>query len=349
MIKKVGILNVQGLPAMHGAYEQTTAMFVEYVKKSNPEIQFFVSTRLDLKKEHYFSENVTRIFVRRFNKLGVLLYGLIAFLKMYFLGCRVFYVFGLSITHFFPLMRLMGCKIICNTDGFEWRREKWGRIARIHWRICEFLVVRFANILVFDSKVILRYYRLFHNVSGPVILYGSEKFNLKKEENTENLKSNYFVVVMRMEPENNILSIVEGFTKSNSNKDLRLIGPSTKFFEDKVIPIIDADKRITWMGPIYNRKELYLLRSKAFAYIHGHSVGGTNPTLVEACVIGKPLIVFDTSFSRLVVRENAVFFKDSESLSKIMNDLNYSYPVDPPILGSEYDWEVISKQYLDLL
>lgn len=347
-MKKIGILNVQGLPAMHGAYEQTTSMFVKYVAKTNPDIHFFVSTKKDLEKYPYDECNVTRVFVNRSNNLGVLYYGLLSFLKMYKQGCRKFYVFGLSITYFFPLMRLLGCKVICNTDGFEWKREKWGRIARIHWRICEFLVVRFASTLVFDSEVILRYYRLYHKVSGPVILYGSEEYNQNKISK-QIYKTDYYVVVMRMEPENNILQIVEAFEKSNSSKKLKLIGPSTKYFEKNVLPIIDDDSRIDWLGPIYDRERLYEIRSSAFAYIHGHSVGGTNPTLVESCKIGKPLIVFDTSFSRLVVKNNAIYFKDIKSLTNVLNNLEKHPPINPPKLDLKYDWEFISRQYLDLL
>lgn len=344
MIKKIGILNVQGLPAMHGAYEQTTAMFVDYASKLRPDVKFYVSTKSELKKISYSSKNVERVFVNRSPALGILLYGLVAFLKMYLKGCREFYVFGLSITHFFPLMRLMGCKIVCNTDGFEWRREKWGKIARIHWRICEFLVVRFATTLVFDSEVILRYYRLYHKVSGPVILYGSEDFT-PYENNTDD----YYVVVMRMEPENNILSIVQGFINSKSSKELKLIGPSTKYFEKHVLPLINSDHRVNWLGPIYNRRELYNLRSNAFAYIHGHSVGGTNPTLVEACKIGKPLIVFKTSFSKLVVGNHATYFSDTKNLTDVIDSLEYTQPIQPPVLGEAYNWKFISKQYLDLL
>jgi glycosyltransferase involved in cell wall biosynthesis len=346
--KKIGILCIQGLPARYGAFEQTVSQLVEYSAKFYPDIRFYVGCSKASEQLEFDKKNVIRVFSLRTKGLGIIKYGILSFLKMYLRGVRVYFSFGYGIAPFFPVMRLLGCHLVCNVDGFEWRRQKWGTIHKIYFKICESMAAKFASVLIFDSECIRRYYRLNHKVSGALAFYGSETYCSKI--NSDQLpaalrEKTYFVVVMRLEPENNIKKIVDAFIASNSTHSLVIVGPETSYFNLNVLPIVSGCDRIVWLGPIYNRELLWSIRANAVGYIHGHSVGGTNPTLVEACKIGRPIIAFQTTFNREVLGGQARYFISSSDLTNVINHFDYEW-IAAPVLSSDYEWSEICEKYI---
>jgi len=340
----VALLCTRGLPASYGAFEQTVEKIVEYSKSSNPEICFLVATDKSLQMKEIEHTNVKRLFLKRSNGIGVIIYGLKSIILAYLMGVRTMVFFGYALAPIFPLLKMIGTNVICNTDGFEWRRAKWGRVARFYFKCCEFICGRSNIQLVSDARTIQRYYSIKYRAKSTLIRYGADTY-LRETSDTER----YFVVVMRMEPENNILTIVKAFSASNQTAKLYLIGPSTKYFEDEILEIIKGDPRIHFLGPIYDRQRLFQIRSKAMAYIHGHSVGGTNPTLVEACFIGKPVISYFSSFNNEVLKGECRYFSDLDTLKSIFDEgIDLKLPT-PPRLGEEYEWRKIVDNYVGLL
>lgn len=333
---------MQGLPARYGAFEQTVENLVSYAEKKGIDCHFFVGCSQELIKYDYQRSKVSRIFSKRSSGIGVIRYGLISFLKMYYRGVRDFFVFGYALSPFFFLFKILGCKIICNVDGIEWRRAKWGKIAKAYFKFCEYMAAKSDAKLIFDAIGIERYFNINHNRKGILAFYGSEYLNLSQIITPA---SDYFVVVMRLEPENHIKEIVQGFLLCPFNKKLIIVGPSTKFFKNEVLPLIIETDRINWIGPIYDRKKLFEIRVNAKAYIHGHSVGGTNPTLVEACHIGRPIIAFNSIFNREILNKNALFFTDAKSLANCLTE----ELIPPPKLDSRYTWEYVCEKYFAAL
>ncbi len=349
--KKIGILCIQGLPARYGAFEQTVSQLVEYSEKSYPNIIFYVGSSRALIDTEFNKRNVIRVFSSRTKGFGIIKYGILSFLKIYFRGVREYFLFGYGLSPFFPIMRLMGCRIVCNVDGFEWRRQKWGSLHKLYFKICESMAAKFANVLIFDSECIQRYYRLNHKVSGVLAFYGAETFscNINSDILPPTLSDKtYFVVVMRLEPENNIKKIVDGFMASKSPHLLVIVGPETDYFNLNVLPIVNASDRIIWLGPIYNREFLWLIRMNAVGYIHGHSVGGTNPTLVEACKIGRPIIAYRTSFNREVLGDCARYFNSSTDLTNVLESFDCE-SIEPPILSADYEWSDVCEKYMKII
>lgn len=352
MKNHVGVLSIQGLPPRHGAFEQTVDQIVKHAASIAPDLIFFVCSSTKISDEPYDLSNVKRIFFRRKEGFGVITYGLKAFFFMYLRGVRTFLVMGYGLAIFFWLFNLLGCKLVCNVDGFEWRRAKWGKWARRYFKLCESASVVSNAELIFDSEVIARYYKINHRRSGHTIFYGAEPLSGVKISKDQLFVggSEYFIVVMRMEPENHILEIVKAYLASNSRRRLILVGPSTPFFEKAVKPLINSDltAKVIWLGPIYDRSKLQVLRKNAYAYIHGHSVGGTNPTLVEACLLGKPIIAYRSTFNREVLGVNALYFWDESSLISIFRDDN-PFINTPPNLDKRYTWDYICNEYIKLL
>jgi glycosyltransferase involved in cell wall biosynthesis len=351
-MKKIGILSVQGLPARYGAFEQTVDQIVRYAARDRPDLHFIVGSNKESASEPYDMENVTRLFFKRGAGIGVINYGLKAFVSMYLRGVRTFLIMGYGLAPFFWLFELLGCQLVCNVDGFEWRRAKWGRWARKYFKLCETFSVGSRAKLIYDSIGVARYYSIKHSRTGHTLFYGTEPLPTESLPELETMVGStaYYVVVMRMEPENHILEIVRAFQLSKTHRRLILIGPSTPFFVRDVKPLIDGDTtgRIVWLGAIYDRPKLQALRAGAYAYIHGHSVGGTNPTLVEACWLGRPVIAYASIFNREVLGAAGTYFPDERGLTVILNDDSRVLPL-PPRLDARYTWENVCHGYIQLV
>lgn len=353
-LKKVAIISIRGLPARYGAFEQTASQIIEYSKKENKEIIFYVGCENSVFEEPY-DESIIRKGFKRSSGIGVIIYGLKTAIWSYLNGCRTFLIFGYALSPFFWIFSLFKIKIICNVDGIEWRRDKWSKIAKIFFKLCEKLAVKSSATLIYDSYSIKRYFNIIHKRKGCLIFYGSEEFDqatlsqIYSNEIADNLslpENSYFVCVMRMEPENNIKLIVESYIETKTSKKLVLIGPSTNYFEKNILPLIKNKKNIKYLGPIYDRKVLSAIRANASCYIHGHKVGGTNPTLVEAIYLNRPIIAFRSIFNCEIVPKVYTFNSIDEMKNLLENDLFWN-----PSLFSlkNYSWKNICEKYINLM
>tara|TARA_B100000780_G_scaffold277124_1_gene247131 strand:+ start:978 stop:2033 length:1056 start_codon:yes stop_codon:yes gene_type:complete len=345
--KKIALLCIRGLPAQYGAYDQTSHELV--INEQCIDYEFIVPCDRSMINTKYDKQNVKRIFLnKRDGGLGTIIYGVKGTILSIFYGARTLVFFGYGLAPIFPFLRLLGLKVICNVDGIEWKRAKWGMAAKTYFKLCEFISAYSPILRVYDASAIKDYYLKKYNSKGKLIFYGSDTDELNiKDTNVNKNIDEYAVVVMRMEPENNILHIVKGFADEKVKMKLKIIGPTTTFFNEQCLPIISNSDNIDYLGPIYDRKALIIQRSNAALYIHGHSVGGTNPTLVEACHIGKPIVAHDNQFNREVLKDSGLFFSDAVTLADIVNNREW-LNISPPLLSSDYDWCTISRKYITL-
>lgn len=340
---KIALLGTHGLPARHGAFEQTIHKLCEYAEEKQLDVYLLVGCSAESMALPYNSPVAHRIFARRGKGIGIILYDLVSSVKAYFLGARTFVYFGYEFAPFFLFFRLLGVKIICNVDGIEWRRAKWGRAPRYYFRLCEWICARTASNLIFDAHGIARYFGINLRAAGDLVFYGSDPLPQRDKE-PEFPPGTYYSLVMRMEPENNIKVIIEGFMKASVDRPLLLIGPSTGFFEKECKHMIDG-KNVRYLGPIYDRERLINIRKHCYAYVHGHSVGGTNPTLIEAIGLNNRIIAFNSIFNREVCENNARYFSNAQDLAEILktNDLQ-----KPPTLDERYGWNYVAQKYFEI-
>lgn len=350
MEKKIGIIGIQGLPASYGAFEQTVDQLTLYASTLGLNLQFFVGCAATAKNVNFSRKNVTRIFTKRKNGALVLVYLLITFLKLYIRGVRTYVFFGYSLSPLFWLFILLGCKVTCNVDGFEWRRAKWGGFAKKYFKFCEYCAAKSGATLIYDSRGVERYYEIHYKRQGVLAFYGGVDLeNNIGEFSIANLpvKKTYALCIMRLEPENNIATIIKAFA---STPDVRIviIGPSTSFYANQLSHIVESSPNINYIGPIYDRNKLAFIRDNASFYVHGHSVGGTNPTLLEAVASGNPIVAYRSIFNKEVLKDSSLYFYDVSSLVEcIKNAMNFK--IAPPKLGECYSWDYVSKQYLDII
>ena len=274
----------------------------------------------------------------------ILLNYLISILVMYLKGVKTFIFFGYGASIFFPFLNLLNCKIICNPDGIEWRRPE-SKIKKIFFKICE-KFFSFSNILrVFDSKVIEKYYNIKHEAKGVVIYYPSQ-FEKMKQTYINKKKKIRFYILGRLLEENNTKMIVEAF--QNRNEKLYIIGKSNNYFNKEILPLVKKNKNIIFLGPIYNKEKLFKLCSLCNYYVHGHSVGGTNPTLIEALSLELPVIAFKTYFNKEILGKQNLYFKNKYDLSSILAQKKYTNILKCRF-KNEFTAEHINSKYLKLI
>ncbi|MDA9816925.1 DUF1972 domain-containing protein, partial [Alphaproteobacteria bacterium] len=267
-------------------------------------------------------------------------------------------VLGISGCVFIPFLKFFGTsRYIVNIDGIEWRREKWGYFAKQFLKLSEMFAVKFADCIVCDNKGISDYVFKTYKKETLCIPYGGDHTKEKKLnrqfQKDYSLPKKYAFKVARIEPENNIEMILESFKKTNFS--LVIVGNWKKSsFGRKLWNSYVDVKNIFLLDAIYDQERLDYIRSNSIIYIHGHSAGGTNPSLVEAMNLGLPIIAFDVVFNRYTTANQAFFFKNSTELEKLINGYEpKSYIRNGQKMKSvakkNYKWEIIAKHYLNLL
>jgi glycosyltransferase involved in cell wall biosynthesis len=258
--------------------------------------------------------------------------------------------------------RLFGTEVWINTDGIEWKRSKWSFAQRCYLALAEALSVLFASRIVADAEAIASYlrrrYRGLRRMS--LVAYGAEppaetppraaigEWGLQPDE--------YYLVVCRLEPENHVLEVIEGFIQSHSSLPIVVLGNITtpNNYVRKLLTY--RSDQVRFLGTVYEQEKLEALRVHARSYIHGHSVGGTNPSLLEAMACSNLVIAHDNPFNREVLAEAGLYFSTSDQLASVVNLVD-EHRVDVEILrrrtreiiSSRYRWDQIADAYFALL
>jgi rhamnosyltransferase len=239
---------------------------------------------------------------------------------VYILACRI----GPFAAHFKRKIHALGGKVYVNPDGHEWMRAKWPFPVRKYWKISEWMMVKHADLLVCDSKNIEKYiqteYRKYHP-NTTFIAYGADMSRSVLADDDEKLRhwyrekelkeNEYYLVVGRFVPENNYETMIREFIKSDTKKDFAIITnvEKNKFYEKlRKTTGFDKDGRIKFVGTVYDQELLKKIRENAFAYFHGHEVGGTNPSLIEALSSTNLNLLLDVGFNREVGEDGALYF-----------------------------------------
>lgn len=364
----------------YGGYETFVDKLTEY-HKENKEIKYHVA----IKDKEYgeFEKNNARCFKIKVPDIGsaqAIYYDVKAlsecckYIKknnvdspiVYILACRI----GPFAKHFRKKIHKLGGKLYINPDGHEWMRAKWSAPVRKYWKISEKMMVKQADLLICDSKNIEKYIKETYAQYSPnttFIAYGADirKSTLADDDkkvvdwfNEKDVKpKEYYLVVGRFVPENNYETMIREFMKSGTTKDFVIITnvEHNKFYEElKVSTGFEQDKRIKFVGTVYDQELLKKIREQAYAYFHGHEVGGTNPSLLEALASTDLNLLLDVGFNREVAEDGALYWnKDNGNLARLIekadsltDELIDKYAIKAKSrIEDFYSWEFISEKY----
>ncbi|CAM3119079.1 MULTISPECIES: DUF1972 domain-containing protein [Pseudomonas] len=355
MSVKLAVIGTVGLPAQYGGWETLSEQLITYLDQVYDISVYCSSTSYASRPAKYRNANLVYVPLKA-NGVQSIPYDIISMLHAYRKN-DVLVILGVSGCIALPFLKMLTKKrIVVNIDGYEWKRAKWSFLAKKFLKFSEAVAVKYSDAIVTDNKVLQDYVRNEYGRESTLIAYGGDqaKTSVLAESDLQRypfLCKPYAFSVCRIEPENNIHIIIEAF--STSGLPLVIVGnwkhsEYGKALQDKY----SGMAHLHLLDPIYNGDELSPLRSNATVYIHGHSAGGTNPSLVEAMWLSLPVIAFDVSFNRASTEDCAKFFSSSQALiesaaSLFANEAERAQLSEKmhEIATRRYRWEGVSSQY----
>jgi rhamnosyltransferase len=366
---RVGIVGSRGIPAKYGGFETVVESIAPRLVEMGWKV--FVSCESERgqnKPATYKGVNLFYFPLRPFFRpIYEVLYDIYSLVKSS-LSCDCIYMLGYLAAFLFFIPKVFGKKLAVNVDGLEWTRDKFNGLEKCIVRISEKAAVTFAYAIISDSNKIKEYIEAKYRKKAIYITNGVgipaiEKWNEQRfsgqglpKHSSELAAGNYWLVVARLEPENNIHVIIQSFLRSNSVKKLVIIGNfSSKKYQKHVMRILEeniAGGRVILLGAIYDVSLLNMLRQNCFAYIHGHSVGGTNPALLEAMSMKSLIIGHDNEFNREVGGTTILYFKDTNYLATKIAEVEANTDAFAHLkeaahsrVVSNYSWQDIVEEY----
>ena len=378
-MRHIYIIGSKGIPANYGGFET----FVEQLTagRQSEEIVYHVAC-MDEKAEvvRYNGAECFHLAVPSVGPAKAVYYDLKAIAwclhdirknnikdaVVYVLACRI----GPFIGTWKKRLAACGAKLYVNPDGHEWKRAKWNYLIRKYWKFSEKLMVKHADLLICDSKNIESYIRRSYAKYHPAttyIAYGAAEAKKETAETAAKLDAwyqehgvksgGYYLVVGRFVPENNYETMLREFMESRTDKDFVLITnvEHNKFYEKLQAETgFDKDARIKFVGTVYDAALLALIRKNAYGYLHGHEVGGTNPSLLEALGSTDLNLLLDVGFNSEVARDGALYWsKEPGKLGRLLKRADEMKEAERKELGErakerirkDYSWPYIIEKY----
>lgn len=358
---KIAIFGARGIPAKWGGFDTFVTNLAPRLVRRGHDVTVFCMPKYSLPEKPEFYEGVRLIYLPtiygKFTEtfLHELFSSLYALLRLktfdlyYVLGCRSSVVYLLH--------DWLGRMLVINTDGLDWTRRKWGRFARLFLKFNYWIARRIGKHLVSDSFELKKYYLEQWNRETVFLTNGGEIVEHKdpsvvRQYNLE--PGDYFLVACRIEPENNIDIILREFEQTSIPQKLVIAGGAN--YKSKLIETLQQsrDERVVFLGPVYQEGHIEQLHLHCYAYLHGHEVGGTNPSLLKAMACGNVIVAHNVRFNREVLGGHGVLWeKDPGDLKSKLEDVhaNYSrYQRDLPSrcierIRTYYSWDKVGRDH----
>ena len=354
---KVAIVGTQGIPAQYGGFETLTENLVGFKHNQDIEYTVFCSSK-DMPSQPSEHKGAKLKYIGlKSNGVQSIPYDIVAMIKC-ISGYDCILVLGVSGCIFAPILKMLTkSKVIINIDGMEHRREKWGKFAKWFLRTSEKMAVKAADIVIADNKGIQDYVKETYNKQAEMIAYGGDHVNRDvSEERQEQIltefglkKHGYALSICRIEPENNVGLILEVFSKTGN--PIAMLGNfHNNEYSRGIKETYSKFSNITLIDACYDLDKLYALRNNSAFYVHGHSAGGTNPSLVEAMFFGRPIVAFGVNYNRYSTNHLAEYFNNAAELEQMLaQPRQETGSTLKEYAQQHYTWSVITKQYEDLL
>lgn len=362
---KIAFVGSRGIPANYGGFET----FVEEISVNLvAKYDYTVTVVCDAEQKHTNEGKPqykgVKLLYSKYSKSNNAILFYYDSIKMVAADHDIVYSCGPAGGMFGPMVHKYGNLLVTNPDGLNWKRAKWNKLVQTGFRTFEFLATKFSDYIACDSYGIEKHIQdSYHTKKTFVAEYGAYPNAYVGVDNDETdkvlkkygLKKNaYHLVVSRLEPENHVHVIIGGYGREKRDCPLAVVG---NLKDNEYVKSLQnsANENVLFLGGIYNKQELEIVRANALDYLHGHSVGGTNPSLLEAMASKNLCICHDNIFNREVVGENGCYFANETDVQILLVDIEKdSAKFDAMRTGvfqkilSYYTWEAMTKKYDDV-
>ena len=356
---RIAILGTRGIPNYHGGFEQFAEFFAVYLAEKGEDVYVYNSSLHPYQEKTFQGVNIISCKDPE-DKLGTpgqFLYDLNCILDARKRNFDVILQLGYTSSTIWWWLMPKKAKIVTNMDGLEWKRSKYSKKVQNFLKYAEKLGAIHSDHLIADSLGIKTYLKEKYKKDATYIAYGANIFENPDESILEKYqieKEKYSLLIARFEPENNLEMILDGIIKSQRNETFLVIGKHDTAYGEYLKNNYKAFLNIKFIGGIYNLEELNNIRYYSRLYFHGHSVGGTNPSLLEAMASNTLICANNNEFNKGVLKENAFYFKNADEVTELYNEKEKNKHTDfisnnTKAIKNEFSWEIINRKYYELL
>ncbi|HEM6220749.1 TPA: DUF1972 domain-containing protein [Streptococcus suis] len=379
-MKHIFIIGSRGLPAQYGGFETFVEQLVS--NQVSPTIRYHVACLSDSSHHQHTDYKGADCFTINPPKLGparVIAYDMMAIsyaldlVKAQQMERPIFYILGNTIGGFIApfakKIHSVGGTLFVNPDGLEWKRTKWSKPVQSYLKYAEKAMAKHADLLIADNEGIENYIQeAYPGTHTRFIAYGTDLSPTDYQSDSEAvlnffyqwnvMEKEYYLIIGRFVPENNYLTAIKEFMASDTKRDLVIVANyegSAYFQKLEEETDFSRDKRIKFVGTVYDTNLLKYLRNQCRAYIHGHEVGGTNPSLLEALAQTNENLVLGVDFNQKVALDGAHYWtKEPGNLSQLINQIDQEAEalnmgrIAKNHMKNAYTWDKIVREYEEL-
>jgi glycosyltransferase involved in cell wall biosynthesis len=356
LMKKIAIIGSQGIPSKYGGFETLAEYLTQYLS-NDYDITVFCSSKVFKNRIKRYNNSNLKYIPFSANGSSSVLYDSISLVLS--LNYDKILILGASSGLLMPILWPWKKKFVFNSGGIDWKRSKWSPFAKRVIKILERLAINNSGLIISDNQGIYDYIRQEYSKESVLIEYGGDQIyhiapGINDYEKYPFLRGKYAFSVARIQPDNNINLILDSFVRCQDIPIVFVGNWNNSSYGLSLKKLYGNTSNIYLFDAIYDQKELNLLRSNCYIYIHGHSAGGTNPGLVEAMNLELPVLAFASGFNEYTTEGKALYFSSSEDLIKIMKSINDLKLTEIrkqmlKIAEKRYKWSIITKKYSNYL
>jgi glycosyltransferase involved in cell wall biosynthesis len=349
-------MGTRGIPNNYGGFEQVAACLSEKLVQRGHTVSVYSPHNHSYKAEYWNGVKIAHCYDPEtlLGTAGQFIYDLNCILHARKQNYNVILMLGYTSSSVWGWLYPRDIPVITNMDGWEWKRSKYGRLVRKFLLYAERLAVQHSAQLIADSPVIKSYLDKKYKRETIHITYGAcdeqnEEMNLLEENGLA--KNGYFMLMARIEPENNIEMILDGICASGQSYRICVVGNTQTAFARKLAAKFRSNELVQFAGSSFNQVSVHTLRKYSRIYFHGHSVGGTNPSLLEAMASGAMICAHDNLFNRAILGEDALYFTSAEDISRVCHtDIDRDTVVanNKQKIADCYNWDTVTDAYEQL-
>jgi glycosyltransferase involved in cell wall biosynthesis len=358
---RIAMVGTRGVPAAYGGFETAIEEIGQRLAARGHDVTVYCRSANRSRPRTHLGMTLVHLPALKTKSIETLSHTALSAIHLAF-GKRqdAAFVFNAANAPFVPLIRSRGAATAVHVDGLEWKRGKWGRMGKKYYRMAEQMAVKDADALISDAQGIADYYDHEFGIPTELLTYGA---NILRDPASDRLAElglepgQYHLVVARFEPENHVDVIVDGYTASGATLPLVVVGsaPYSAAYTDRIEQVASADPRIQRLGGVWDQEQLDQLYAHALTYLHGHSVGGTNPSLLRAMGAATATLANDNVFNRDVLGEDGRFWSDAAGVAALVEGAEAN-AAEAAAIGRRlqeraeetYDWDAIADGYEEL-
>lgn len=353
------IIGTVGVPGVYGGFETLAENLVRYHKEcgGGGRLTVYCEGAAYPSRQPYFEGAALRYVPLKANGVQSVPYDVWSLCHAVLRRTDVILLLGVSGALVLPVLRLISrSRFVTNIDGVEWKRDKWSGLAKWVLRLSERVAVRWSHVVVADNQAIAEHVLASYGTQCEVIAYGGDHAltTAPADEAVRGLPELYALALCRIEPENNVAMILEAFS-AMPDRALVFVGNWDKSEYGRTLRERYGDKpNLYLLDPVYEPARLRRVRDGAWLYVHGHSAGGTNPSLVEMMHFGIPVVAHGCAFNRYSTEHGALYFETVAELQAVVGGMDDATAVAVgecmgEIASRRYTWAEIGRAYFALM